>query len=190
MPIVTGGRSGQGDFFGIGGTSSQSINELQQYDLYVDHWNFHAYHSTSFVTPDTWNQVVMTYDGNGSIAFDINGQPAGFATESGSPPSLYSYDFSSYVIGGNTIGGTTTQNSFDGLMHNVEIYNYVLSAGQVANLYQTESISNSAPAWSTSAGGSWNTSGNWSTNSVPNGGPTGELGRHSHNTGDGDPRWP
>ncbi|MGA2253351.1 MAG: autotransporter-associated beta strand repeat-containing protein [Thermoguttaceae bacterium] len=162
LPIVTGGSSTAGDFFGISGAGGENSN-LPQYELYVDHWNYSAYHSNSFVTPGAWNQVVMTYDGNGNVAFYINGQSAG--SNSG---NLYSYDFSSYVIGGNTIGGTTTQQSFQGLMHNVEIYDYAMSAGQVASLYGSESPG-PQPTWTISAGGSWNTSGNWSTNSVPNG---------------------
>ena len=168
MPIVTGGASGAGDFFGVTGTGGEN-SYLPQYELYIDHWFYPAFHSTSFVTPNTWNQVVMTYNGSGTVAFYINGQPASFETNaSASQVSLYNYDFSSYAIGGNTIGGTTTQGSFDGLMRDVEFYNYVLSTSQVANLYQSESISTSVPTWSTSAGGSWSNPSNW-TGSVPNG---------------------
>ena len=169
MPIVTGGAPGAGDFFGISGTGGEN-SYLPQYELYVDHSNSAAYHSTSSVAPNTWNQVVMTYNGAGTIAFYINGQSAGFATlASGNSWSLYSYDFSSYVIGGNTIGGTTTQESFEGLMRNVEFYNYALGAGQVASLYQSESSNAPTPAWNVNASASWNTPGNWSTNTVPNG---------------------
>ena len=162
-------RPGAGDFFGISGTGGEN-SYLPQYELYIDHWGVPAYHSTSYVAPDTWNQVVMTYNGAGTIAFYINGQSAGFATlASGNSWSLYSYDFSSYVIGGNTIGGTTTQGSFEGLMRNVEFYDYSLGAEQVASLYQSESFSTATPTWNVKASASWNTPGNWSTNTVPNG---------------------
>ncbi len=166
MPIVTGGVSGEGDLFGISGAGGEGYS-LPQYELYVDHWGGRTgqYHSTSSVTPGTWNQVVMTYDGSGTSDFYINGEPAGYAM--GDYGNLYNYDFSTYVIGGNTIGGSTTQASFDGLMRDVEFYNYALSAAQVASLYRQESPSTPVPTWRATGSGSWSNSGNW-TNGVPN----------------------
>jgi len=165
MPIVTGGASAaQGDFFGISGAFGGSSG-IPQYDPYVDHGGVSQYYASSTLTPNAWNQVVMTYDNSGDLTFYVNGQSAGSYTAA----SLYNYDFSTYALGGNAIGGSSTQLSFQGLMRNVEFYNYALSASQVTSLYQTESVNTAILAWSASAGGSWNTRGNWNSNSVPNG---------------------
>ena len=132
LPIITGGTSGSGDFFGIAGTGGENSGVLH-YALYVDHWGYQAYRSTTLVTPGQWSLVAMTYDGSNTINFYINGSPAGSVTSLG----LYNYDISTYSIGGSLIGGSTTVGSFSGRMHDVSIYNNALSASDINELYVT-----------------------------------------------------
>ncbi len=125
LPILTGGTKGTGDFFAISGTGGEDSG-LPQYELYVDRWYWGPYHSSgtnALVTPNKWNQVAMTYDG-GTVKFYINGLPAG-TCDSSFP--MYNYDFASYTLGGNTIGGSTTLKSFRGQMADVRIYDSALA---------------------------------------------------------------
>jgi MSHA biogenesis protein MshQ len=130
LPIITGGVAGTGDFFGVAGTGGENSGVLH-YALYVDHWNYTAYRSSTLVTPNQWNFVAMTYDGANTVNFYINGAPAGSITSNG----LYNYGLSTYTIGGNAITGSTTVGSFAGQLHDVQIYNNTLSASDVHDLY-------------------------------------------------------
>ena len=71
QPIIMGGSSEQGDFFGIAGTGGENSG-VHQYDLYIDHWGTVAYRSDIAVIPNQWNQVAMTYDGAETVSFYIN----------------------------------------------------------------------------------------------------------------------
>jgi MSHA biogenesis protein MshQ len=133
MPIITGGQGWGGDFFGVAGTGGENSN-VPHYALYVDHWWWTAYRSDILVTPDQWTQVAMTYNGGSTVNFFVNGQAAGSVNSAG----LYGYDISTYTIGGNAIGGNTTLDSFNGLMHNVRIYDTELSTSQMSDLYASE----------------------------------------------------
>lgn len=131
QPILVGGSSGAGDFFGISGTGGENSG-LPQYELYIDHWNTAAYHSGVSITPGQWTQVAFTFDGASTFTFYINGQSAGTYTNSN---GLYSYNINSYTIAGNTIGGTTTAGSFDGQMSQLSLYNTALTGAQIQSLY-------------------------------------------------------
>jgi methionine-rich copper-binding protein CopC len=139
-PIITGGLPGQGDFFGIAGTGGENSG-VPQYSLYVDHWGTQAYASSVRITPGQWNFVAMTYDGVKTVSFFVNGQPAGSVTSNG----LYNYDINTYDLAGNTIGGTTTEGSFDGLLRGVGIYNSALSAAQIQSLYTQPDAATTKP---------------------------------------------
>ncbi|HEV3447989.1 MAG TPA: LamG-like jellyroll fold domain-containing protein [Gemmataceae bacterium] len=129
LPIITFGPSGQGDFFGIAGTTGNAA--VGQYKLYVDHWGGpHAYASTVTVNPGTWNHVALTYDG-ASLRFYVNGQPAGAALA-----GLYDYPIDETTIGGNVIGGTTTKPSFSGQIDELSLYNRPLSDAEILSIYQ------------------------------------------------------
>lgn len=137
QPIIVGGVPGAGDFFGIAGNGGENSG-VPQYDLYIDHWATAAYHSDIAVTPNQWNQVAFTYDGAGivnasTVNFYINGQAAGSWISNG----LYNYGIDTYTIAGNTIGGTTTEGSLNGLMHGVGIYDSELTSSQILALYQS-----------------------------------------------------
>ena len=132
QPLLTGGTSGHGDFFGIAGGNGAGTANAGAYHLYIDHWGVGGYVSTAAVTPNQWNQVAVTYDGANTVNFYIDGQAAGTVVSQG----LYNYNFNGYTVGGSTIGGTTTEPSFNGLLHGLQIYNTELSSAQVLSLYQ------------------------------------------------------
>jgi MSHA biogenesis protein MshQ len=132
MPIVTGGASNAGDFFGVAGPSFAFTEAgVPQYALYIDHWGTPLYASDLVLTPGQWTQVAMTYDGSDTVDFYLDGEEAGSVTSAG----LYNYNIDTYTIGGNAIGGTTTLGSLSGRMHDVQIYNQQLTANQVSLLY-------------------------------------------------------
>jgi trimeric autotransporter adhesin len=147
LPILTGGVSFADDFFGIGGSAGEN-SRLPAGELYIDHWNHPAYHSSGsngFVTLGVWNQVAVVYDGGTGVSFYINGLSAGSFTADAAT-SFYAYNDNTYVIGGNTIGGTTTQSSFDGLIDGLAIYNTALTASDIHSLYTVVTTPAAPPA--------------------------------------------
>lgn len=134
MPIITGGASDAGDFFDVAGNSI-GFSGIPQYSLYVDHWGNSSSSPVSdlVLTPGQWTQVAVTYDGSDTLNFYMDGQAVG-----SSPGSLYDYNIDSYTIGGNTIGGTSTLGSFNGLIRNVGIYNQQLTPTEISSLYTAE----------------------------------------------------
>ncbi len=137
-PITTGGVSGAGDFFGIAGTTGPCSSV--QYELYVDHWGTPCYESHSAITPNAWNHVALTYDG-ATLRFYVNGV-AGTAVIG----SLYDYNINTYDIGGNNIGGSSTQPSFDGLIDELDIYNRALSQAEIRAIFDAGSAGKCKPA--------------------------------------------
>jgi hypothetical protein len=137
LPIVTGGTTGAGDFFGVGGTGGENW-AVPQYHLYVDNWGSQDYQGNAPVTPNQWSFVAMTVNSTDTTAaFYINGNPAGVWTSGvgNSSGPFYNYSADTYVIGGNTIGGSTTAQFFDGSIKNVAIYDTALTPSQIAALY-------------------------------------------------------
>ena len=125
LPILTGGVTDVGDFFGIAGTA----NGFGQHRLYIDHWNSPGYVSTVAVTPNQWNHVAFSYDET-KVTFYVNGIAAGSVIG-----SLYDYEIDTYTIGGNTIGGTTTKESFSGQLDEVSLYRRALSAAEINRIF-------------------------------------------------------
>lgn len=128
LPIITGGISEEGDFFGIAGTSGNCA--VGQYELYLDHWGYTCYDSDIKVLTGIWNQVALIYTGS-SITFYVNGVAGNTLSE-----QLYNYEINTYTIGGNTIGGSTTKESFNGSIDEVTIWNRALSTGEIKDLYR------------------------------------------------------
>jgi uncharacterized protein (TIGR03437 family) len=141
MPILTGGSSGAGDFFGITGILGiGNCNLLGQYRLYVDHWGTSCLASNNTVKTGAWSHVAVTYDG-ATIQFYINGVPSQKVEG-----SMYDYPVNTYAIGGNTIGGSTTGESFKGLLDEVQVYDRALSAAEIQNLIDMAGPTPSLPA--------------------------------------------
>jgi len=133
QPIAVGGSSGFGDFFGVGGAGGENWG-VPQYDLYIDHWGYADFTSTTPITPGQPTFVAVTYDGASTFDFYINGANAGYFSHE-SNPSLYSYALDTYTIGGATIGGSTTYPTHLGDVSDVSIYGSALTADQIQSLY-------------------------------------------------------
>lgn len=135
IPILTGGATFAGDFFGIAGTGLASYGVLQDH-LYIDHWGNAAPSTSSIaVTPGQWNFVAVSYNGAGQVSYYVNGQAAG--TVSG---NLYNYNINTYTVGGNLIGGTSTVGSYEGSMANVSVYSTALSSSQIEAIYTASAV--------------------------------------------------
>jgi hypothetical protein len=130
LPIMTGGVSGAGDFFAVQGNTTYAT----QYQLKLEHWGTPTYHSSGTVTPETWNHVAITFDGS-TLKFYINGQPSGSVAA-----GLYNYSVSTLLIGGAAIGGSVTNNSFNGSIDEVKLFNRALTDSEVAGLFDGPSV--------------------------------------------------
>ena len=126
QPIWTAGTAGAGDFFNIVMTPTGCAGA---YKLSFDHWGVACIASTVAVTPEAWNHVAMTFDGS-VIRFYVNGVPAGSGAR-----AMFSYSIGTMDIGGNNIGGSTTRQSFNGLIDEAKQYNRALSDAEVQALY-------------------------------------------------------
>ena len=73
--------------------------------------------------------MAVTFDGTNAV-FYINGV-ASVAV----PAQMNSYGLSTYEIGGNTLGGTSTAASFNGLLSEVQVYGRALSPVEIQGLY-------------------------------------------------------
>jgi hypothetical protein len=128
MPILTGGStSAAGDIFGVSGTTG-TCSAGGQYQLYVDHGGT-CYVSDISLAPDTWSLVAVTFDGTNAV-FYING-----VASVPVPAQMYNYGLSTYEIGGNSLGGTSTSPSFNGLLSEVQLYGRALSPVEIQGIY-------------------------------------------------------
>jgi hypothetical protein len=55
--------------------------------------------------------------------------------------NLYDYNINSFAIGGNVIGGTTTEPSFDGSIDEMAFFNRALSPADIQSIYKAGSAS-------------------------------------------------
>jgi len=124
---MTGGPAGTSDYLGITGTGG-TCNGSGQYRLYVDHAYTPCYIGNNTLSPSTWSHVAVTFDG-GTIQFYINGVASQAITG-----AMYDYGIATYTIGGNTVGGSTTKPSFNGLIDEVQVYSRSLSAAEIRAL--------------------------------------------------------
>jgi uncharacterized repeat protein (TIGR02543 family) len=86
--------------------------------------------STTSVNDGNWHQVVVTYQSGGSKYIYVDGAPA----EAGKPSVAIVPNAGSFVVGGVTAGGIG-ESRFTGLIDEVQVYNYALSAEQVGLLF-------------------------------------------------------
>jgi hypothetical protein len=128
MPILTGGSTGAtGDTFGITGTTG-TCSAGGQYQLYVDHGGT-CYVGDNSLMPNAWSLVAVAFDGANAM-FYIDGV-ASVAV----PAGMNNNALATYEIGGNTLGGTSSGASFNGLLSEVQIYNRSLSPMEIQGLY-------------------------------------------------------
>ena len=85
--------------------------------------------------------MAFTYDAtSNSLRFYLNG-----VTSATLNKSLYDYNINTFDIGGNSIGGTTTKTSFNGLIDEVSIYNRALTDTEVKAIYDAGSAGKIKP---------------------------------------------
>lgn len=139
LPVFTGGVSaslGQNDNYGIlpAAPSGAGVCGLPRYNLYIDHWGTPAGCPSSSVaitpggTSGTWNYVCYAYNGMNTTMF-ANGQAVV------APVTAYSWPISTLSLGGNFVGGTSTQRYFVDAMDEVSIWTGALSLAQMNALY-------------------------------------------------------
>ena len=121
-PILTGGS----DIFGVTGTAGTCGGG--QYQLYVDHAGT-CYVSDNSLAPGVWSFVAMTFDGS-KVAFYIDG-----VASVALPAQMSNYGLATLEIGGNTLGGTSSGASFNGLLSEIQIYSRALSPAEIQGLY-------------------------------------------------------
>ncbi len=127
MPILTGG-SGTFDTFGITGASG-TCSSAGPYQLYIDVAGT-CYVSDNSLAPDVWSLVAVTFDGS-KVVFYIDG-----VASVGVPAAQMSnYGLATLEIGGNTLGGTSSGASFNGLLSEIQVYNRALSPAEIQGLY-------------------------------------------------------
>jgi hypothetical protein len=128
QPVLTGGATyAAGDIFGITGTTG-TCSGGGQGQLYIDHGGT-CYVSDNSLVPNTWSLVAVTFDGTNMVFF-INGVASVTL-----PAQMNSYGLSTYEIGGNTLGGTSSASSFNGLLSEVQVYGRALTPAEVQGLY-------------------------------------------------------
>jgi Concanavalin A-like lectin/glucanases superfamily/S-layer homology domain len=123
MPILTGS-----DIFGITGTTG-TCSSGGQYQLYIDDAGT-CYVSDISLAPGVWSFVAVTFDGS-KVVFYIDG----VASVAVPAAQMSSYGLVTLEIGGNTLGGSSSGASFNGLLSEVQVYNRALSPAEIQGLY-------------------------------------------------------
>ena len=128
-PILTGGSTvSANDIFGVTGTTG-TCSSGGQYQLYVDHGGT-CYVSDISLAPGVWSFVVATFDGS-RVVFYIDG----VASLTVPAAQMSNYGLATLEIGGNTLGGTSSGASFNGLLSEVQVYNRALTQAEIQGLY-------------------------------------------------------
>ncbi len=109
---------------GVGGVFTAFISDGTFPELRID---------TSLVPTGEWNFVAMTWSSVDSLRLYINGALEGTAYKS---QWTYGIDYVPHIfIGGAHLGETGGQNSFNGTLDDIRIYNRALSAAEITALY-------------------------------------------------------
>ena len=119
---------------GNGSTGYSMLIESSNNRLgYVVYGSYVAYSSANIIELNTWQHVTVVYDeSSDSVAFYIDGQPAG-TTGYSTPPLDSAND--PLVIG---IRGYDSNRAFDGTIDEVRIYNQALTADEVLALFNVD----------------------------------------------------
>ncbi len=96
--------------------------------------------ATNVLTQNSWNHVVVTWDGvvttASSIHFYVNGKETGYGTTTNGSGSRVDDSASTFNIGNEP---STTSRTFDGKIDEPKVYNYVRSASQIQADYNSRS---------------------------------------------------
>ncbi len=125
-PILTGGS----DIFGITGTTG-TCSSGGPYQLYIDAGGTACYVSDISLAPGVWSFVTVTFDGS-KVVFYIDGVPSVTVPAA----QMSNYSLSTLEIGGNTLGGSSSGASFNGLLSEIQIYNRALTPAEILGIYE------------------------------------------------------
>jgi hypothetical protein len=135
QPVFVGGVRVQGDFFSVqsstpntpGGSCMAAVREGEPF---VDHWGTACFLGGAMVAPnDTWSLVCYAFDGARTQRFFLNG------LIEDTQGTNYDYPFSTLTIGSSSIGGTTTQAAFRGVIDEVTIWDRALDPAELRALW-------------------------------------------------------
>jgi RHS repeat-associated protein len=132
LPIFTAGTAGASDILGVSGTSG-SCSSSGANHLYLDHAGSACVVSNLVLAPNAWNHVAVTFDLT-NVTFYVNG-----TASTPQPASFYNYDLNTVTLGGNTVGGNSTQAVFNGLLDELRVYQGAMSASMVQALANNNS---------------------------------------------------
>jgi hypothetical protein len=93
-------------------------------------------------SPSAWHHLAGTYDGSSLISLYIDGQLVAQQPASGAVPVT-----TDPLAIGNLPGNTSPNDFFEGIIDDVRIYGSALSAAQVAQLYNIDSVGDGIPDW-------------------------------------------
>lgn len=130
--VFVGGQSLAGDFFGQWSSSSSVASCGQSNQMYQDHWGGPC-SVGPVLAASAWELVCWAWDGGNARSFYGSGT---LVQGSGSD---YSYALSTVTIGSNEIGGTTSMQTFVGIIDEVSIWNRALSQSEMDELYNAGS---------------------------------------------------
>ncbi|HJZ99742.1 MAG TPA: LamG-like jellyroll fold domain-containing protein [Candidatus Solibacter sp.] len=117
MPVITAGSYEHADFLAI-----------RSHELFMDHWGTPQYISSQRLQEGAWNHVTVVWDGT-SIRFYVNGKPSRPVAG-----RLFDYHLDTVTIGGNPVGGTSTDELFRGVIQDVKFFDEALGPAAVAKL--------------------------------------------------------
>src|SRR5258708_29477666 len=94
-----------------------------------------VYGSANQVPLNTWTNMVMRWDGVGTLNLFINGRMQGKGSYSPNPTKGLSYDGSFPVSVGSSLGGSQ---EFAGSISDLRIYDRALSNTEISNIYSLQ----------------------------------------------------
>ena len=103
---------------GLGNLSNEESLRFLSYNAGIDQWA-----GINVISLNTWQHVAVTYDKQ-NVKFYVNGK----YTDGGIETASLGANSDDLIIGNSGVGDRT----FDGIIHEVRIYNRVLSAAQIA----------------------------------------------------------
>src|SRR3989344_1741599 len=149
MKPRTMGESSQGRIMekrGLGGNAGWefSLNGTNAIEVVVDHETTDLVHRTSnsVFSFNVWTHVALTWDGSTSASnarIYINGVETTYQTSQNAVDARIDENANNVVIGNRSASKIVT---FDGLLDEIRVYNRVLTASEVATLYNPASCPN------------------------------------------------
>ena len=98
--------------------------------LFLDHWGTACGAASTVTAPaGSWSFVCYVFDGAGQTTHYSDGVAETVSVTN------YDYDIDTISIGSSTIGGTTTQAAFKGIIDEVTVWSRALPMAEMDELY-------------------------------------------------------